>query len=278
MASKPSLNGFALITGAASGIGQETGFSFAEAGASGVLFADINKQGAQESAEMSKKFAKNPEYRAIAVKVDVTDPESVQSMVDTAIKEFGRIDHSVNSAGVSSSSDAPVSDLSLEDYARITDTNIKGTMLCVRAVSKAMSTQEPLTYEGRRGSRSLGRGSIVNMGSASSYVGTPGTMSYTTSKHAIIGLTKTAAQDNKKHHIRVNAICPSWVDTPMMERILQRKPQLEQVIEKVSPLERMAEPEEVADVIVFLCSPSASYVNGTGLLVDAGLTLSVHTA
>lgn len=90
-------------------------------------------------------------------------------------------------------------------------------------------------------------------------------------------MLKGAAADNVKHHIRVNAVCPSWVDTPMMERALEKTPQLQKLIQVMAPPGRMAAPEEVADVIVFLCSPAASYVNGTGLLIDAGLTLSVHT-
>jgi NAD(P)-dependent dehydrogenase (short-subunit alcohol dehydrogenase family) len=193
----------------------------------------------------------------------------------------------------------------------INNINAKGTMHCVRAVSKAMSAQEPLSYEGRHGSRSLGRGSIINLGSAASYMASEGMLSYTTSKHAVIGITKSAgkwglktvpksinghtssmiallvaleyanwqqtAVDNLKHQIRVNAICPSWVDTPMMDRKLKEIPKLELVVKKMSPLGRMATVEEVADVIVFMCSPSASYVNGTGLLIDAGLSLTAHT-
>ena len=165
-------------------------------------------------------------------------------------------------------------------------------MLCTRAVSEAMSKQEPLTFKTRSGMRDLGRGSIVNLGSANSYIGVPGKMPYTAAKHAIIGITKTAgrlfsnspssvlnyckALDNQSHHIRVNAVCPGWVNTSMMQRDFGKSPHLPKIIKAVAPLGRMAEPEEIGDVILFLCSPAASYVNGTGLLVDSGLTLQVH--
>ena len=99
---------------------------------------------------------------------------------------------------VGNTSNAPASDLKIDHYEKITDINVKGTILCVRAVSKAMATQEPLTYEGRHGSRSLGRGSIINLGSANSYIAAPGMMSYTTSKHAVIGITKSAGKPARR--------------------------------------------------------------------------------
>ncbi|KAJ2978635.1 hypothetical protein NUW58_g7436 [Xylaria curta] len=279
MATKLRLNcGFALVTGAAGGIGKEVALAFAESGVHGVVFADINEQGAEEAAEESRKYATATNFRAIAVKVDVTDEASVQNMVDTAIREFGRIDYSVNSAGMGNISGAVIPNLKVDIFSKTIEVNIKGTMLCIRAVAKAMASQEPLSYKSRHGERSLGRGSIVNLGSANSYVAAPGMASYTTSKHAVIGLTKSSAIDCQKHYIRVNAVCPSWVDTPMMKASLQRVPQLAQMIKAVSPLQRAASAEEVADYIIFLCSPSASYINGTGLVVDAGMTVTAHGA
>ncbi|KAI1745443.1 NAD(P)-binding protein [Xylaria scruposa] len=278
MASKILLgSGIALITGAASGIGRETAFAFAEAGVTGVAFADLNEQGAQAAAEESKTYATNGDYRCIAIHVNICDEDSVQKMVDTAVKEFGRIDYCVNSAGIGNTSGAVMPNLKVDFFSKIMDINVKGTMLCNRAVARAMAQQEPLTYTSRRyGTRSLGRGSIVNLGSTNSYVAVPGMMGYTTSKHAVIGVTKSAALDCAQFHIRVNALCPAWVDTPMMQASLVRVPTLGQLIKTASPLHRAAIPEEVADCIVFLCSPSASYINGAGLLVDAGLSLTAH--
>ncbi|KAL9591531.1 MAG: hypothetical protein Q9179_007629, partial [Wetmoreana sp. 5 TL-2023] len=243
---------------AAAGIGKETALAFAEAGARGVVIADINHNGAQEVALQCNKIAKHEGFSSVAVLVDIVDEESVEAMIGNL-------------------SGAMTPNVKTDVFSKTLDTNIKGTLLCVRAVSKVMAAQEPLKYEGRNGTRDLGRGSIINLGSVSSYCAAPGMMPYTVSKHAIIGITKTAAIDNVKHHIRVNAVCPSWVDTPMMQASLQRIPPLGSIIKAASPLGRAADPEEVADYIVFLCSPSGSYINGTGLLVDAGLTLTMHT-
>ncbi|KAI1409268.1 NAD(P)-binding protein [Hypoxylon sp. FL1857] len=277
MATKLTLNGgIALVTGAASGIGKEVSFAFAEAGVKGVVFADINEQGAQEAAAECKGLATNAEFRAVVVKVDVTDEASVQNMVETAVKEFGRIDYSVNSAGVGNISNAVTPFVKATVFDKTMNINIKGTMLCVRAVSNVMANQEPLTHTSRHGTRSLGRGSIVNLGSINSYIGAPAMLAYTTSKHAVIGLTKSAAIDGAKIQVRVNAVCPSWADTPMLQAGLQKVPQLEQMIKAISPARRAAVTEEVADYVLFLCSPSATYINGTGLRIDAGITVTAH--
>ncbi|KAM0168511.1 hypothetical protein ACHAPF_010930 [Botrytis cinerea] len=277
--SNVAVNGIALVTGGAAGNGEETGFAFAEAGASGVIFADLNIEGAKASAEKSKEFATNPQYRTLALEVNTTEPGSVQAMVDFTIKEFGRIDYFVNSAGVGATSLAPTSDIDIDNFDETFAVNARGTMLCLRAVTKAMAAQEPRKVKGRHGDeRSLGRGCIVNLGSGLSYGAGPGMMAYVASKHAVMGITKVAALDNAKHGIRVNALCPSWVKTPMLERSLSRWADLEKVIQTVSPAKRAATPEEVANVAVFLCSPSASYINGTGLLIDAGMMVTAHAS
>ncbi|KAI0388790.1 NAD(P)-binding protein [Xylariaceae sp. FL0594] len=290
MATRLSLaGGTALVTGAAAGIGKETAFALAEAGVEGIVFADIDGKGAQNAAEeSSSRYAKHPAYRAVAVKVDARDETSVRNMVDVAVKEFGRIDYSVNSAGMGNISGEMTPNVEAEVFRQTLETNITGTLLCIRAVAAVMAKQNPLQYNdtntsGRGGgdgarsrSRSLGRGCIVNLGSVNSYTAVPGMLSYTTSKHALIGLTKSAAIDCLKDHIRVNAVCPSYVDTPMMARALDRVPGLGDMIKQFSPLGRAATADEVADYVVFLCSPFASYINGTGLVVDAGATLTAH--
>ncbi|KAI1081228.1 hypothetical protein F5B20DRAFT_79686 [Whalleya microplaca] len=278
MPSKISLDGgIALVTGAASGIGKETAFAFAEAGVRGVVFADVNQQGARDAAAESRSCAKNADYRPLALEVDIASQDSVQAMVDATVKEFGRIDYSVNSAGIGNISPALTPDLNVDVFSKTMDINIKGTLLCVRAVAKVMSRQEPLAYtSSRHGTRSLGRGSIVNLGSINSYMAAPGMSSYVASKHAVLGITKSAAMDCMKHHIRVNAVCPSFTDTAMMQAGFQRVRGLEQIVKTATPLRRSATTDEVADCIVFLCSPSASYINGAGLNIDSGITLTAH--
>ncbi|TVY84114.1 2-(R)-hydroxypropyl-CoM dehydrogenase [Lachnellula suecica] len=274
--SSKATDGVALIIGGASGIGQNAGFSFAESGAEGVIFADINEEEAQISAEKSKGFAINPKYRAFSIHVDVTDAVSVQKMVETVIKEFGRIDYNVNSAGIGTKSMAGIADIDINEFDNLLNVNMRGTMLCTRAVSKAMLAQDPREFQGRYGSRSLGRGCIVNLGSGNSYVVIPGKTSYTTAKHAVIGITKTAAVDYAAHGIRINAVCPSWVEGPMTDHEGAINPHLGAIIKAVVPIQRMAKPDEVADAILFLCSPAASYITGVGLMMDAGASLTVR--
>ena len=149
-------------------------------------------------------------------------------------------------------------------------------MLCMKHVIKAMSAQSPRGIETRSGVRSLGRGSIVNIASCKSYMVTPDNPAYIASKHAVLGLTKAAALDSAVQGLRINAVAPSWVRGPMMDQALDDAPEMKASIDAVVPIGRMAEPEEVGDVAVFLCTPSASYINGTAIVVDAGVTLSVH--
>ncbi|KAL8846844.1 MAG: hypothetical protein Q9221_008102 [Calogaya cf. arnoldii] len=269
-------NGAVLITGAAGGIGEETAFAFAEAGVSAIAFADIDDQKAAKVAEASKGLAINKDYRTLVIAVDVTDPTSVQRMVDETVKEFGRIDYNVNAAGIDNDAHAPMYDSTIEDFDSVMNINAKGVLTCTRAVSKAMLAQDSRSVKTRSGTKDVGKGSIVNLGSANSYAAIPGKVAYVASKHAMMGITKTAALDCAAQGIRVNAVCPTWVRTPMFEEECSKNPQLQEMVKALSPLGRAAEPEEVAGVVLFLCGPAASYVTGTGLVVDAGLTLTIH--
>ncbi|KAL4860546.1 hypothetical protein BDV12DRAFT_181426, partial [Aspergillus spectabilis] len=260
---------------AASGIGKETALAFAEAGVDGILLADQNEV-TKATIDECIKLSKNPNFRAIPVQADVTDEANVANMVETAIKEFGRVDYCVHAAGMGSVSGARTEHLNVDVFDKTLAVNARGTMLVLRAVSAAMTQQEPREHQSYRHSdskRSLGRGSIVVISSVNGTVSAQGMMSYSASKYAAIGIAKTAAVDNVESHIRVNTLCPSWTDTAMMQASIKRFPPLAKMIENVTPLRRAAVPEEVADLAVFLCSPAASYVNGASLVVDAGLTL-----
>lgn len=166
-----------------------------------------------------------------------------------------------------------VADAKVEEFKAMLDVNVTGTFLVTRAVSAVMKLQEAqLTGPGRGSSR----GTIVNIGSASSFVATPGMVQYTASKHAVVGITKNAALDNAKNAIRVNSVCPSWVDTPMIRRAMEHVEGLGQMIESSVPLGRIALAEEVADAAVFLSSPLSSYVTGCSMILDGGTTLTSH--
>lgn len=194
--------------------------AFASEGAKGVAFADINLTAAMEAAEESKAQASNSAYRAIALQVDVSNEESVQRMVNTTLKEFNRIDYSVNSAGVSRlrrfrllvsakfnlmhvilqlgiKNARPVSETCMAEFDNLMSVNVKGTMLCVRAVSRAMKAQEERLVAGRTGPFNVGRGSIVNLASANSVVAFPEIVQYTAAKHAVLGITKTAGTNSQ---------------------------------------------------------------------------------
>ncbi|KAF7938759.1 uncharacterized protein EAE98_001097 [Botrytis deweyae] len=269
-------SGYAVITGAGGGIGKNTCLSFAESGASGILLADLSLSSAQSAAQECKSYASNPDCRILSIHVDVTDEQSVQKMVDTAIKEFGRIDYYVHSAGIGTSTPSPLNTLPLSEFDHILSTNMRGTLLCNRAIASAMLLQEPLSYQGRYTARSLGRGCIVNLGSANSVVAFPGKTAYTTAKHAVVGITKSGAVDYAPHGIRINAICPTWVAGPMNTHEAALNPHFEHMVQAVVPLKRVAQPDEVADAIHFLCSPAATYITGATLIIDAGSGLTVR--
>ncbi|KAF2465946.1 NAD(P)-binding protein [Lindgomyces ingoldianus] len=275
------LTGTALVVGGGSGIGQETAFAFAEAGCKAVAIADINENNAQKAAEQSKEYAVNPAYQSFSIKVDVVDEDSVQNMVDIAVKALGgRIDYFVNCAGAPNMSSFPISDLNTKHFDRVVRINLYGTVNCMKAVSKAMQSQEPTSFipETRRTSRHperlLGRGSIVNLGSVNSIMANAGNMSYVTAKHAIVAATKVAALDLAKDLIRVNVVLPGGTDTPMLTSTIDRLPHFRQLLIDRTPLHRLASTDEIANTIVHICSPGASYMTGATVVIDGGLSLS----
>ncbi|BCS03322.1 SDR family NAD(P)-dependent oxidoreductase [Aspergillus luchuensis] len=274
-----NIDGFALVTGAGSGIGRDCAIAYAIEGAAGVAFADLDPVAATAAAEESKLLATNPNYRALTIEVNVRDPDSVQEMVDTVVMAFGRIDYSVNSAGVGVEQPAEISKASVREFERFMDVNVKGTLLCVRAVSAQMKQQEARHFSLRKSTpaRNCGRGVIINLGSSNSYVATPNIVQYTASKHAVMGITRNAALDLAPYGIRINSICPSWVETPMIERAVAGDPNLAFVMSRVVPMGRIATKEEVSDVLMFMSSPRASFVTGAGWMVDGGATLQLQT-
>ncbi|KAL9029880.1 MAG: hypothetical protein Q9180_006975 [Flavoplaca navasiana] len=189
-----ALPGYALVTGAGSGLGRGIALAFAASGSAGVLFADIDGNAAVNVATESKELSTNPDYHAIALKIDVTVEENVDSMVDNAIKEFGRVDYAVNCAGIGVRTPASIAEASVPEFQRFMDVNVFGMFLCTRALSRVMKVQSPRPASEGNPRRGETRGAIVNMGSCSSFVATPLLGQYTTSKHAVLGLTRNAGK------------------------------------------------------------------------------------
>ncbi|KAI1251481.1 hypothetical protein MGN70_006049 [Eutypa lata] len=266
--------GNALVVGGASGIGKTTCLAFAKAGASGLIVADPDLHFARKVAIEAKAVATNGNFRAEALHIDVTLPESIDTVMHNTVNSFGRIDYCVVCAGVGTKTSKEAAEGEIPHFINTLNVNTTGTMLVIRAASIAMRAQECNPVDPVAPEKGVTRGAIVTLGSSLPLQASPNFMPYTTSKHAVIGMTKSAAIDNIKHNIRVNCICPGWVDTRMMAEIIESVPGIEDAIKTSLPVGRVARPEEVADSILFLCGPKSSFITGCPIILDGGSTLS----
>nr|WP_307731263.1 SDR family oxidoreductase [Massilia agilis] len=241
-----------LVTGAAAGIGRATALAFGRAGAC-VVVADSSVDGGHATAAMIVEAG----GKALYVNANVTRASDVEALVDKAVSRYGRIDCAVNNAAIEEEQ-AGMLDTDDAQYDRIMGVNVKGVWLCMKAELRQMMQQ--------------GGGTIVNMASVAGLVALPTRSLYTASKHAVVGLTKSAAVEYARAGIRVNSLCPGAVRTPMFARMLERDPQLEEKLKDTYPMGRLAEPAEVANAVMWLCSDQSSFVTGHQLAIDGGLT------
>lgn len=248
----------ALVTGASSGIGRATGEAFAALGAKVVLAARREEELAQLVSEIKARGGE-----ATFIKTDVSVAHDVQRMVAHAIETFGRLDYAVNNAATEGKW-ASILDLPEQDWDQVLDTNLKGAFLCLQHEARAM-------LAGSHG------GAIVNVGSVNSFLGFPGGAPYSASKHALIGLTSSASAELAQKGIRVNLVCPGFIDTPMHHRgrVLLGDEIYDNLLKQSVHVRRAGLPQEIAQSIVFLCSDQASYITGTTLTPDGGFTLTV---
>jgi NAD(P)-dependent dehydrogenase (short-subunit alcohol dehydrogenase family) len=240
----------AIVTGGGSGIGRATSLVFASEGAK-VVVVDVVTQGGEETVKMIR----DTNGEATFFKADVSQAEQVKAMVDKTMEVFGRLDCAANNAGISP---APISTsrCSEESWDKVIAINLKGVFLC-------MKFELPKMLKG-------GGGSIVNTASMVGLIGDGGHPAYAASKHGVVGLTKTTAIQYGKTGIRVNAVCPGVIRTPMSEKSFEEHPELRAASIGMAPMDRFAEPEEVARAIVWLCSSEASFITGHALPVDGG--------
>ncbi|KAH9894726.1 NAD(P)-binding protein [Xylariomycetidae sp. FL2044] len=270
------ITGYAFVAGGGSGIGRACCIAFARDGAAGVLVTDLNLDAAQAVASECKAAATNPIFRTEAIHANVTVEQSVRGATVHAVQSFGRVDYCVNCAGVGVQYAREVADVDVKEFDRFMAVNVIGTLLVTSIASAIMRSQEPFAVISTCGGRGVTRGTIVNLGSAASYIASPQIVQYTASKYAVLGITKNAALDNVKHGIRVNCVCPTWVDTLMVQRALESIEELGSFIEGAVLMGRLATPEEISDTVIFLCSPRSSYITGIGFIVDGGTTLTAH--
>lgn len=238
----------ALVTGGSFGIGSATAVLFARHGAKVAVVDWVEN-------EETLKVIRDAGGEAIFIKCDVSQDSQVQAMVAQTVNTFGRLDFAFNNAGIEGGS-AKTHEVTADNWDKVIGINLKGTWLCMKYELPQMLRQ--------------GKGAIVNCSSIAGHIGFPNIAAYTASKHGVLGLTKTAALEYAREGIRINAVCPGVIRTPMVERFLEKNNTTEEAMASSEPVGRLGQPEEIAGAVVWLCSDAASFVTGHPLVVDGG--------
>lgn len=241
-----------LITGGGGGIGRASALAFAKAGAH-VAVTDRDTEAGAETLRLVQALG----AKALFIEADVTQAAAVETMVAQVVAHFGRLDCAFNNAGIEEEH-MRLADCTEDTFDRIMGVNVKGVWLCMKYQLQQMLAQ--------------GGGSIVNTASVAGLVGAPKMSAYSASKHAVLGLTKSAAVEYGRKGIRVNAVCPGVIRTAMFDRVVEADPKMAASVSQLHPVGRIGEADEVAAVVLWLSSPAASFVTGMAHTVDGGLT------
>jgi NAD(P)-dependent dehydrogenase (short-subunit alcohol dehydrogenase family) len=242
----------AVVTGAAAGMGLATAKAFAEAGAA-VALADVNEKAVGEVTDQLVRAG----HKALAVTCNVANEKEVAALVEQTVAAFGRLDAAFNNAGVQSPA-LEMADVNNAEFDRVNAVNLGGVWNCMKYELLQMRMQ--------------GSGAIVNNSSIGGLIGLPGRAAYHASKHGVLGMTKSAAIEYAARGIRINAVCPGTIDTPMVAEMLAKEPEAMKEILRDQPIGRLGRAEEIAAAVLWLCSPGASFVIGHALVVDGGFT------
>lgn len=240
----------AIVTGSSRGIGSATAVKFAEHGADLVINYNSDHENAQKTAKKVRELGRN----AIVVQANVAEAEDAKKLIKNAIKEYDRIDILVNNAGITK--DGLLLRMKEEDFNKVVDVNLKGTFNCTKQAIRYMMKQR--------------FGKIVNLSSVVGLMGNAGQSNYAASKAGVVGFTKAIAREVSKRGINVNAVAPGYIDTDMTEELPKKVK--EEMLDNI-PLNRFGKAEDVANVIMFLVSPLASYINGQTINIDGGMLM-----
>ena len=244
----------ALVTGAGSGIGRASSLVLAREGAR-VVVSDINASDAEDTLSIIKERGGDGAF----IHADVTRIDDVQALVSQVVERYGRLDCAYNNAGIEGYMSGRLHEYPEETWDQLININLKGVWLCLKYEIQQMLEQ--------------GGGAIVNTASMAGLVGTRRLSAYVASKHAVVGLTKAAALEYAEDGIRVNAVCPGIIDTPMIDRLIAgREADFGQSINTRQPIGRLGTPEEIAESVAWLCSNAASLITGIAMAIDGGLT------
>ena len=246
-------NKIVIITGAGSGIGKATAIHFAKYGAT-VVVSDINLESAQKVVD---EIATN-KGKALAVKANVAKFEDVENLINTTVEKFGSLDVIVNNAGIGPNLLKTHESL-LKDWDRVISVNQTGVFYCMKVALQQFLKQ--------------GHGNIVNIASLAGLKASPSNISYSASKFAVVGMTKSAAMEYATKNIRVNAVCPGYTESALLDQLLNSKPEMDAILKSVIPMKRYGKTSEIAEAVVWLASDSTKFITGQTITLDGGTSL-----